>query len=117
MSDEVPPDRGSDSIHFLERLLNAVFADVPESSLPRRFRRVRAMRLGHGYDRDTLSMSPPMHGGINTLPDLPQSLRQVRKTHNVPSYRRLQTEASESAWAWLGARINESRGHERRPSA
>ena len=101
----------------LERLLNAVFTHVRESSFPRRFRRIGAMCLGHGYDRDALSMSPPNHGGINTLPDLPHALRQVRKTHNVPSYRRLQSEASESLWAWLGLVRSDNRGQESSPSA
>src|SRR5579864_7482906 len=86
--DEVPPDRRSHGIHFIERFLNAVLSDVPESSLPRRLYRFGAMSLGHGHQRYALSMTPPLHGGVDATPDLPQSLRQVRKTHNVPSYRR-----------------------------
>src|SRR5438045_265118 len=117
MSDEVPPDRGSDRIHFLERFLNAVFTHVPESSLPRRFRRIGSMGLGYGHYRDALAMSPSLHGGIDALPNLPQSIRQVRKTHNVPSYRWLQSEASESASACLGRESKDNRGHESRPRA
>src|SRR5438270_114684 len=45
------------------------------------------MCLGHGDDRDALSMSPPNHGGINTLPDLVQSrpswLRVRRSTETA----------------------------------
>ena len=96
VSDEMPSDGSSYGIHFFERLLDAVLADVLESSSTRRLDCFRAMSLGHGDNRHALLMPTSLHGGVDSTSDLPQSLRQVRKTHNVPSYLRLQSEASES---------------------
>src|SRR2546423_5238410 len=89
MADEVPPDRGMNDIHLGERLLNPVFTDVPEPCFEPGLYGFRAMGLRHGNDRDALSMTSPLNRRVDFRPDLPQSLRQVRKWHNAPSYRRV----------------------------
>jgi hypothetical protein len=117
MPDQMPSDWSTHRVHFRECLLNAVFADVPEPRFPRRDYRVGAVSLRHGDHRDVLSVPPSPHRGIDALLDLPQSIRQVRKRHNAPSYRRLHIEASESTWAAVRLAASAKRGHERRPIA
>src|SRR4051812_25874966 len=117
MSDEMPADLRANRVHLLDRLLDAVLTHVAEPCSERRFDGLGAMRLGHSDHRDPLRVASALPCGVDTIPDLPQAIRQVRKSHNAPSYRRLQSEASESPWAAVGVGASDKRGHCRRPSA
>src|SRR5213080_1010403 len=96
MSDEVPTDLRADRIHLPDCLLDPVLTDVPEPCGARRLHCFGAVSLRHGDHRDQLFMAPALARGVDTIPDLPRAIRQVRKSHNALSYRRLHSEASES---------------------
>jgi hypothetical protein len=117
VADEVPPNVGAEDVHFFERLLNAVLTDVPEPCRIRRLDSIWPMRFCHGHQRDSLATASALCSRIDAIPNLPQSLRQVRQSHNTPSYRRLQSEASESLCALFGLANSDNRGQESRPRA
>src|SRR5262249_288630 len=95
VSNQVPPHRASNDIHLGEGFLHSVLADVSEPRFPRRLYGVGTMRLGYSDDRYLLPVTTASHCRFDSVSDFSQPVREVRKRHNEPSYRRLQSESRE----------------------
>jgi len=107
MADEMPANRDGDRLHLWQSLLNPVLADISKPSIPGRLYGVRPVGFGDGDDRDRLAMTATSLRRLDLSAHLSKSVREVGKRHNVPIYRRLQSESREAATtAVRGARIS-----------
>ena len=92
----MPANRESYGVHLRQSFLNPIFADVAEARIPGRLYGVRPVRLGNGDDRDSLAVTATRPRGIDPSAYLSKPFREVGKRHNVPIYRRLQSESREA---------------------
>ena len=60
--------------------------------------RVGSVRLGYRHDLHRLAVTGPSHRGVDSVTHLAEPVREVRKRHNVATYRRLQVESREASW-------------------
>src|SRR6266704_1397819 len=82
MSDQMPANWHIDSGHLLQRFLNFVLADVPQTSFVRRLNDVGAVRLRDCDESDFLPVPTPPRSRVDSGPYVSYTLSQARKSHN-----------------------------------
>jgi hypothetical protein len=111
MTDEMPTNRGTCRCHFAQRLLDAVFTDIFEARIPGRRNCIRPVSLCYGDDPNLLAMPSTPGGFADPLPNLGETVRQVLKWHNAPSYQGLQIESREAPRPLFRALSSSCAGH------